>query len=111
MLETVERNATHSQVKCDISPAAQPLRLLDQFSQRIRVLHYSRSTENTYRHWIIGYIRFHGRRHPREMGAAEVEAYLSHLATARDAYGEDVARQMGQIIKAKLAQRRAHQDA
>ncbi len=84
MLETVERNATHSQVKCDISPAAQPLRLLDQFSQRIRVLHYSRSTENTYRHWIIGYIRFHGRRHPREMGAAEVEAYLSHLATARD---------------------------
>lgn len=83
MTEIIERNATPPALKSDIGGADQP-RLLDQVRDRIRVMHYSRSTEKTYIHWILAYIRFHGRRHPRDMSAPEVEAYLSHLATARD---------------------------
>ncbi|NKF21935.1 integron integrase [Solimonas marina] len=49
--------------------------------QSIRARHYSLRTEQTYLHWIKRFIVFHGKRHPREMGAAEVEAFLSHLAT------------------------------
>lgn len=83
MTEIIERNATPPALKSDIGGADQP-RLLDQVRNRIRVMHYSRSTEKTYIHWILSHIRFHGRRHPRDMSAPEVEAYLSHLATARD---------------------------
>lgn len=42
--------------------------------------HYSLRTEQVYVGWILRFIRFHGRRHPREMGAPEVEAFLSSLA-------------------------------
>lgn len=84
MTETSERTATPATVKSDIVSVAHPPRLLDRVRERICVLHYSRSTEKTYIHWILGFIRFHGRRHPQDMGAPEVEAYLSHLATARE---------------------------
>lgn len=60
------------------APAAP--RLLDQVRATIRYKHYARRTEETYVHWIRRYIRFHGLRHPREMGAAEVEAFLTSLA-------------------------------
>lgn len=83
MIDTAENEATCAPVKSDTLPPAKP-RLLDQVRERIRVLHYSRSTEKTYTHWIADYIRHHHMRHPSEMGGAEVEAYLSHLATARD---------------------------
>lgn len=82
MTSVIERNATQAPAKSDSAPAAP--RLLDQVRERIRVLHYSRATEKTYIHWILAFIRFHGRRHPLEMGAQEVEAYLSHLATDRE---------------------------
>ena len=42
--------------------------------------HYSVRTERTYTHWIARYIRFHGRRHPRDLGADEVTTFLSSLA-------------------------------
>src|SRR3989337_2217520 len=57
-------------------------RLLDRVRERIRVKHYSLRTEDAYLHWIRRFIFFHGKRHPRAMGGAEVEAFLSHLATA-----------------------------
>ncbi|OGB92016.1 MAG: integrase [candidate division NC10 bacterium RIFCSPLOWO2_02_FULL_66_22] len=57
-------------------------KLLDQVRERIRVKHYSLRTEDAYLHWIRRFIFFHGKRHPREMGAPEAEAFLSHLATA-----------------------------
>ena len=57
-------------------------RLLDQVRERIRVKHYSLRTEDAYLHWIRRFIFFYGMRHPREMGGPEVEAFLSHLATA-----------------------------
>lgn len=84
MTEVLERDATRAPVKSDTPPATKPPKLLDQVRERIRVLHYSRSTETTYLHWIKFYIHFHGLRHPRDMGAADIEAFLSHLATARD---------------------------
>ena len=57
-------------------------RLLDQVRDRIRYKHYSIRTEQAYLDWIRRFIRFHARRHPNEMGATEVEAFLTHLAVA-----------------------------
>ena len=48
-----------------------------------RLRHLSRRTEETYVGWIRRFILFHDKRHPREMGAPEVVAFLSHLAMAR----------------------------
>lgn len=64
-------------------PPLQSVRLLDQVRERIRYLHYSLSTEQTYLYWVRFFIRWHGLRHPREMGAQHVEAFLSMLATER----------------------------
>ncbi len=61
------------------SPVPAP-RLLDQLRDRIRVKHYSIRTEAQYVHWVRRFILFHGKRHPRELGAPEVEAFLTHLA-------------------------------
>ncbi len=60
----------------------QPPKLLDQVRDRIRRKHYSLRTEEAYVHWIRRYIFFHNKRHPRELGAAEVEKFLTHLAVA-----------------------------
>jgi len=57
-----------------------PKRLLDQLSESIRLKHYSIRTEQAYRGWVRRFILFHGKRHPQEMGAREVEAFLTHLA-------------------------------
>jgi integron integrase len=65
-----------------IVPARTP-RLLEQVRDRIRYRHYSRRTEVSYIHWIRRYILFHGKRHPRELGAEHVTAFLSALATDR----------------------------
>ena len=61
----------------------QPKKLLDQVRDKIRFKHYSLSTENTYLSWIKQFILYHGKRHPVDMGAAEVEAFLTYLATQR----------------------------
>ena len=58
-------------------------RLLDLVRDRIRYLHYSLGTERAYVHWIRTYVRHHGLRHPKDMGEAEVEAFLSWLAADR----------------------------
>lgn len=48
---------------------ANPPRLLDVVREKVRALHYSRHTESAYVHWNRGHLCFHGKRHPREMGA------------------------------------------
>lgn len=58
-------------------------RLLDQVRAAIRTRHYSPRTEASYVAWIRRYIEYHQRRHPAVMGAAEVGAFLSHLAVSR----------------------------
>ena len=64
----------------DTPPALPPPKLLDQVRDLIRLKHYSIRTETQYVQWIRRFILFHGKRHPREMGGAEVEAFLTHLA-------------------------------
>lgn len=59
-------------------------RLLDQVRGQIRLRHYSIRTEAVYLEWIRRFIRFHKYRHPQDMGAPEVEAFLSDLAVRRD---------------------------
>ncbi|RPH60506.1 MAG: integron integrase [Chloroflexi bacterium] len=58
-------------------------KLLDQMSDTLRAQHYSLRTEKTYLEWVRRYILFHNKRHPRDMGNPEVEAYITHLATQR----------------------------
>ena len=66
------------------SPAASAPRLIDRFRSAMRSRHYSRRTEKSYWFWIRYFIFHHGKRHPAEMGGAEVEAFLSWLATERN---------------------------
>ena len=65
-------------------PALQATRILGQLRERLRYLHYSLRTEEAYVYWVRYFIRFHGMRHPREMAQAEVEAFLTMLATQRE---------------------------
>ena len=58
----------------------QPPRLLEQMRAMIRARHYSLRTEETYLGWVKRFILFHGKRHPRDMGAQEVQQFLVHLA-------------------------------
>lgn len=62
------------------TPSPDSPKLLKQMRDRIRVKHYSIRTETQYVQWVRRFILYHGKRHPREMGAPEVEAFLTHLA-------------------------------
>ncbi|MHB1230242.1 MAG: integron integrase [Halothiobacillus sp.] len=62
------------------TPIAPPPKLLDQVRDLMRVKHYSIRTETLYLQWIKRFILFHDKKHPRDMGAPEVEAFLTHLA-------------------------------
>jgi integron integrase len=59
-----------------------PPKLLDQVRDKLRVKHYSIRTEQSYVDWINRYILFHGKRHPKDLGARDLEAFLTHLAVA-----------------------------
>ena len=68
----------------DISSRSAPPRkpkLLDHCRNELRTRRYSQRTEEAYVSWIRRYLRFHGMRHPRDMGKGEIEAFLSRLAT------------------------------
>lgn len=60
-----------------------PPKLLERMRIHLRTRHYSIRTEEAYIDWARRFILFHGKRHPRDMGAVEVEAFLSHLAVER----------------------------
>ena len=62
---------------------SQPPRLLDQLREQLRIRHYSLRTEDAYVDWVRRFILFHDKRHPRDMGAPEVQAFLSHMAVTR----------------------------
>jgi len=49
----------------------------------MRLKHFSPRTEEAYVSWVRRFVRFHGLRHPREMGEAEVARFLTHLAVKR----------------------------
>jgi integron integrase len=54
--------------------------LIQRYRELLQTRHYARRTVKTYEQWLRRFLRFHGMRHPREMGSAEVNAFLSHLA-------------------------------
>jgi len=58
-------------------------KLLVLLERAIRARRYSPRTEETYRRWVVEYIHFHGKRHPDELGVAEVDAFLTHLVVKR----------------------------
>jgi len=65
--------------------SVRPRKLLDQLADVLRAKHYSYRTEQAYISWVRGpwvrrFILFHNKRHPREMGAVEIEQFLTHLA-------------------------------
>lgn len=62
---------------------AQPVKFMDRFRFYIRSKHLAYRTEKTYCRWVADFICFCGMRRPEEVGGAEVEAYLSHLAVQR----------------------------
>ena len=57
------------------------MKLIDQVVDVIRKKHYSIRTEEAYLQWIKRFIYFHGKRHPKDMGEAEISQYISYLAT------------------------------
>src|SRR6185369_8925340 len=95
-------------------------RLREQVREVMRWHHYSLRTEETYWQWIRRFIFFHGKRHPRELGSAEVSAFLSHLTVANDAakatqqqalnalvflYGEVLLQPLGPLPEFRFARR------
>ena len=65
------------------APALRQPKLLERLRIHLRTRHYSIRTEQAYIDWARRFIVYHGKRHPQDMGAAEVEAFLSHLAVDR----------------------------
>lgn len=59
-------------------------KLLEQLREALRLKHYSYRTEEAYVEWVRRFILFHNKRHPAEMGAQEIQAFLSYLATQRN---------------------------
>lgn len=65
------------------TPAGRQPRLLEQVRDIVRLKRYSMRTEEAYVGWIKRFILFHGKRHPRDMGAEEVQQFLTDLAVMR----------------------------
>ncbi|MCZ6650145.1 MAG: integron integrase [Acidobacteria bacterium] len=95
-------------------------RLLDRLRAALRTHHYSRRTEQAYSGWVRRYILFHGKRHPEDMGATEVAAFLTDLAVRKKVsastqnqalcavlflYRHVVGREMGEMNNLVRAQR------
>src|SRR5215470_15249021 len=73
----------HENVPVKWAPGPRPKqKLLERARDIIRRKHYSLRTERAYLNWMRRYILFHHKRHPQEMGPAEIEAFLTHLAMA-----------------------------
>ena len=67
----------------DAAAAPRPPKLLEQLRTHLRTRHYSIRTEQAYIDWARRFILYHNKRHPSEMGADDVGAFLSHLAVDR----------------------------
>lgn len=80
------------------TPIPRPRKLLEQVSDALRVKHYSYQTEKSYLLWIRRFILFHNKRHPKEMGGEEINAFLTHLAVG----GKVAASTQNQALSALL---------
>jgi site-specific recombinase XerD len=77
--KTVQADPGNGKAHPEGVPSKAP-KLLDRMSDALRARHYSRRTEQTYRHWIKRFIYFHNVRHPSEMAEPEINAFLTYLA-------------------------------
>ena len=66
------------------NPKPHSKKLLDELREQLRTRHYALRTENTYKTWVRKYILFHNKRHPKNMGAEEINAFLTHLALEKN---------------------------
>ncbi len=57
---------------------------MDQVKDVLRYHHYARRTEESYVKWILAFIRFNGKQHPKDLGKQEIEAFLSDMATHKN---------------------------
>lgn len=62
----------------------QSVRLMDQVKEVLRYHHYASRTEESYIHWILAFIRFHNKQHPKTLGKSQIEAFLSHMAVNKN---------------------------
>jgi Phage integrase, N-terminal SAM-like domain len=74
---------SHNNSRKTSTPVIKSTRLLAQLRKQIRYLHYSLRTEKAYVYWAKKFIYFHQKRHPHDMGQAQVEAFLTHMAVER----------------------------
>jgi hypothetical protein len=79
-------------------------KLLEEVRDLIRTRHYSYRTEEAYLYWIRQYILFHGKRHPAEMGPAEVSKFLTHLAVNREVAASTIRPCRAAVSLSKCAQ-------
>ena len=63
--------------KLPVHSQERPPGLIQRYREELQVRHYARRTIKTYEQWLRRFLHFHARRHPRQMGLAEVEAYLT----------------------------------
>ena len=80
------------------SKPVRPPGLLEVSRERMRLKHLSRRTELAYLGWIRRFVAFHQRRHPREMGKAEVETFLTHLAVVRSVSASTQNQALGALL-------------
>jgi hypothetical protein len=66
-----------------IPPAPRPKKLLDRYGEALRILHYSLRTERTYTGWVRQFILYHNKRHPQDMGVAEINDFITHLVNRK----------------------------
>jgi integron integrase len=66
-----------------MDPSTRPPGLIQRYREELQARHYARRTVTTYEQWVRRFLRFHGLRHPREMGSTEVNSFLTHLAVER----------------------------
>ena len=78
-----ENTVLNSAMKPASPPVLRATRLLDQVRERIRYKHYSLRTEQAYVQWVRMFVKWHGLRHPRDMGQLEIEGFLAMLANER----------------------------
>ncbi len=74
----------HRQPAIAPSGEARPPKLLDRVRDAIRARHYSLRTEEAYAGWVRQFVLFHNKRHPSEMGALEINRFLTHLAVGQE---------------------------
>jgi integrase len=85
-MSTTAENPTASQLPGKGRDTSSPKekKLLDQYREALRVRHYSYRTEGTYVSWVRQFILFHQKRHPREMGVVEINAFVTYLVNEKN---------------------------